>query len=234
MTLSPRPAALALAAVLLLVLGTPRAHAAGAFAGETIIHVGDGGHAAWMIGQSQDVGFKYTYVSFLWLDLWSWGGTYCVYQRFEHKYWPISRAEAAQLLNKNEAELEPPFRYRYPLGLIVFGPVFLLGAVGWATQERAKRAAAEAVKLAEDPKYREATTTALVPAGADDAETAAAFEAGVQQLVTAGVDRATAEQNLKTIVASAVTCPACRRRHLLGTVTCRCGTKLPTTAPGTE
>ncbi len=122
----------AAAGVLALLLGTTPAAAGGKFLGETVVYVGDGGHDAWMIGRSQDIGYKYEYVAFLWLDLWSWGGTYCVHQRFEHKYVPISPAQAAQLLKRDEASLRPPFWYRYPAGLLVFGSLGALAGIARA------------------------------------------------------------------------------------------------------
>src|SRR5437899_3046520 len=107
--------------------------------GDAIAHVGDGGHAAWMIGQSQDVGYKYSHFAVLGLNVWAWDGTYCVYQRFERKYVAISPAQAAQLLGKEEGDLQPPFEYRCPLGLFIFGPLFVLGGVVWYRETRAKR-----------------------------------------------------------------------------------------------
>ncbi len=227
MTISPRHGVVALATLLLLALGPARATACVTIAGETIVHVGDGGHEAWMIGQSQDVGYKYEYVAVLCMDLWSWGGTYCVYQRFDNKYWPITTAEAARLLKKPEAEMQPPWRYRYPLGLFVFGPIFLLAAVGWVLSERTRQAAEDATKLTEDPRYREAGAIAL----AGDVAAEAAFENGVQHLVGTGMDRASAERHLKVLVRSAVTCPGCGRRYPAGAPACGCGGALPAMPP---
>jgi len=152
MSISPR-FVVAFLAFVSLSLSNTCANAGGAFAGETIIHVGDGGHEAWLIGKSQDVGYKYSYVAFLWVDLWSWGGTYCVYQCFETKYWPVKPEEAARLLGKKESELETPFWYRYPLGLFIFGPIFLIGAIGWVVQERAKQSVEDAAKLSKELQY---------------------------------------------------------------------------------
>jgi hypothetical protein len=118
--------------VLLTILTSASAANAGIGSwGDAIAHVGDGGHAAWMIGQSQDVGYKYSHVALLGLNLWAWDGTYCVYQRFERKYVAISPAQAFQLLGKREEDLRPPFEYRCPLGLFIFGPFLVLGAVLW-------------------------------------------------------------------------------------------------------
>jgi hypothetical protein len=129
---------------LLTVLASATAADAGIGSwGDAIAHVGDGGHAAWMIGQSQDVGYKYSHVALLGLNLWAWDGTYCVYQRFERKYVPITTAQAAELLGKHEEDLQPPFEYRCPLGLFIFGPFLVLGTVLWARDALAKHHPAE-------------------------------------------------------------------------------------------
>jgi hypothetical protein len=49
--------------------------------GETIAYVGDpSGPAgpAWGDGRALKVGYKYEYAGMFWVDLWTWGGTYCV------------------------------------------------------------------------------------------------------------------------------------------------------------
>jgi hypothetical protein len=123
--------------------------------GDAIAHVGDGGHAAWMIGQSQDVGYKYSHVALLGLNLWAWDGTYCVYQRYEKKFVPISTAQAAQLLGKAEGDMRPPFEYRCPLGLFIFGPFLVLGTFLWARDMRARLGRTESTTVP-DEKIKEA------------------------------------------------------------------------------
>jgi hypothetical protein len=140
MSLSSRFGISLLAVLAVLVINSSRVFAGNAFGGESITYVGDGGHEAWMIGQSQDVGYKYTSIAFLWLDLWSWDGTYCVYQKFEDKYVPISTAQAAKLLKVPEAKLQPPRSYRYPPGLFVFGPLVLLAAIASLRKQQPKAA----------------------------------------------------------------------------------------------
>jgi hypothetical protein len=95
------------------------------YIGEHIIHVGN--------SREGSVGYKFSVVSLACFHLWTWGGTYCVYEhvvdkeRLTEKYRPISPAEAARLLGKNESELETPFWYRWPPGrmLLVAFAVFL-------------------------------------------------------------------------------------------------------------
>src|ERR1044071_1076738 len=95
-SVSPSAVVTLIALWALLAHGT-RADAGIGSWGDAIAYVGDGGHGAWIIGQSQDVGYKYSHFAVLGLNVWAWDGTYCVYQRFEKKYVPISAAQAAHL-----------------------------------------------------------------------------------------------------------------------------------------
>lgn len=76
---------------------------------------------------SVNIGYKYQYFGVFWINVWTAGGTYCEYEG--DAYTPISSAEAARALGKSEADLTPPFAYRYPLGWFIFGPLLLLWAV---------------------------------------------------------------------------------------------------------
>ena len=109
---------------------TARSHApvtaAIGYYGDHIVHVGD--------SREGTIGYKFSVVSLACFHLWTWGGTYCVYERvldktrLTEKYRPISVAEAARLLGKNESELRTPFWYRFPPGLLVLGAfAFFLG-----------------------------------------------------------------------------------------------------------
>jgi hypothetical protein len=132
-----------LLAVLTILASATAADAGIGSWGDAIAYVGDGGHAAWMIGKSQDVGYKYSHVALLGLNLWTWDGTYCVYQKFEKKYVRISSAQAAQLLGSREEDLQPPFEYRWPLGLFIFGPILVLGTILRVRDVRARQDRAE-------------------------------------------------------------------------------------------
>jgi hypothetical protein len=114
--------------------------------GEHIVHIGDGGAEATRLYGIRNVGFKFTVVSLACFHLWTWDGTYCVYEpvldgdSLNDKYKPISKAEAARLLGKNESELVAPFWYRYPPGymlLLVAVPIGLISAFArWAKKPR--------------------------------------------------------------------------------------------------
>jgi hypothetical protein len=112
--------------------------------GEHIIHIGDGGDEAVRLYGARNVGFKFTVVSLACFHLWTWGGTYCLYEpvfennRLTDKYKAISKAEAARLLRKEESELTTPFWYRFPPGVLLLPVAFLFGLIS-ALVRRAKK-----------------------------------------------------------------------------------------------
>ena len=79
--------------------------------GETINEVGKITNPGQLqLGGTVSVGYKYSYFGVFWLDLWTWGGEYCVYDG--DRYAPIQPAQAAELLGKPERSLGAPFLYR--------------------------------------------------------------------------------------------------------------------------
>jgi hypothetical protein len=119
--------------------------------GETISHVGNTSPQADPTHGSRQVGFKYGYFGVFWIDLWTHGGTYCVYEG--KRYNPISSAEAARLLGKTESELSTPFLYRIPLGWLIIGPLIVLGIILAALDKGQGDGMA---LLFQDPSYRKA------------------------------------------------------------------------------
>jgi hypothetical protein len=181
--------------------------------GDTITHVGD------VSAQKQEnrcpnkVGYKWDYWGVFWIDLWTYGGTYCVYEG--KGYQPIPPAEAARLLGRSENELSRPFLYRVPLGWLILGPLAVLGLLGAALE----RGGGTRVTLPfDDARYQKAFGVlneqyAKQPAAAEPGQGAgaqaatddegrfrAAFEAAVQNLVGAGVPREAAERNLAAMI----------------------------------
>jgi hypothetical protein len=181
--------------------------------GETIKHVGEATHEAEGVHQRIRVGFKYGYWGVFWLDLWTHGGTYCVYEG--KQFSPIAPHEAARLLGKSESELGKPFLYRVPLGWLIFGPLIVLGIV---VATLGKGSGDETGALFQDARYQKAldilneryakppadAITAQAPAPPDPAEPQrrfqSAFDAGVQHLVVEGVPREQAEKNLAALM----------------------------------
>lgn len=99
--------------------------------GETVNFAGD---LAKSTNTKQKVGFKYSYFGFFWLDLWTWDGSYCIYEPtsiISHKIFKvIDLQEAARITGKNESEFGKPFLYKYPLGLFLIIIVGLFGLIG--------------------------------------------------------------------------------------------------------
>jgi hypothetical protein len=85
--------------------------------GYTISHLGPGIHCPRPAGSATAVGYKYNYFGVFRIDLWAWGGTYCLYRN--DLYWELTPAEAAELLNKPRADLGQPFLYRCPPGVLI-------------------------------------------------------------------------------------------------------------------
>src|SRR6266699_1336761 len=44
-------------------------------------------------GKDMAVGFKYSYFGVFWIDFWTWGGEYCVFE--DKNYSPLTPADAA-------------------------------------------------------------------------------------------------------------------------------------------
>jgi hypothetical protein len=174
------------------------------------------------------VGYKYSYFGIFWIDLWTWGGTYCLYQ--DKTYWELTPEQAAQLLGKSEAELSKPFLYTFPLGLLILAPLVVIGVLvkvfekspeqklaairgeeryqkaleifhthASAPPEPAPAAASEAITAAPA-----AGATAAPPAPTEEeqlqARLAAGFEAAVEYLASQGVEREEAGRNLAALL----------------------------------
>jgi hypothetical protein len=187
--------------------------------GDTITHIGNvtapnAAHAG-----AAKVGFKSSYFGVFWIDLWTWGGEFCVYEG--DRPHPITPAEAARLLGKSESDLSKPFLYRFPLGLLILGPLAVVGFVS-SMFEKKKQAAKEVAieQLLTDPTYQKAMTIMVeqsrppvsdAPANSspesadqikvDDADrTRVAFDAAIEYVVGSGVPREEAERNLPLVV----------------------------------
>jgi hypothetical protein len=181
--------------------------------GDTITHIGDVSPQNRQALEAGKVGYKYSYWGVFWVDLWTWGGDYCVYEG--ERYRPIQRGEAARLLGKPESELGTPFLYKVPLGWLILGPLILIGVISSVLEKRKRDPTAQ---LFEDPRYKRALDIfsaeyAKQPPVAEGAQAAeeqpppedgsrmrTALEAGVQHLIALGVPRDEAERNLSTMI----------------------------------
>ncbi|MFO0969651.1 MAG: hypothetical protein U0793_29180 [Gemmataceae bacterium] len=192
--------------------------------GDTISHIGDvppqnrqnPGASKGQNLVANRVGFKYGYWGMFWIDMWTHGGTYCVYEG--DRYHPITEAEAARLLGKSVDELSTPFLYKVPLGWMIFGPLILLaailGIINTAIQDSRRN---ELERLFNDTRYQKAleklneslakqpaATPAAEGAGpessSDETRFSPALEAGVQHLIESGIPREEAVRNLTMMV----------------------------------
>src|SRR5437879_1028643 len=135
----PRPLFASLA--LLAFLGLPSGAEAKIILithGDTVKHLGDVRTDPQVKLPADKVGFKYSHFGIFWLDLWTWGGEYCLYA--EKEYWPIPEELAAALLQPSGATPGKPFFYRVPPGLAI---VVFLVALGLIAKVRARRAQKE-------------------------------------------------------------------------------------------
>lgn len=92
------------------------------------------------------VGFRYEY-AVVGLPVWTWGGDYCVFLG-RRSYLRIPKKRAADLLGVPEEEVQPPFSYRVPLGLIGYPLLIVVGvpvSLLLAKREAARRRRAEQV-----------------------------------------------------------------------------------------
>jgi hypothetical protein len=182
------------------------------------------------------VGFKYSSFGVFWMDLWTWGGTYCLYDG--KRYWELKPAQAAQLLGKQESDLSTPFLYTFPLGLLILVPVVVLYCGVQLCHKSPPDPVAELLRDERYPKalalFYERAALAEVPppaAGAapegaiqtdvpppapppPDAEAqrqqkiAAAYEAAVVFLTQQGIERAEAEEKLSLLLSATQPAPA--------------------------
>jgi hypothetical protein len=139
------------------------------------------------------VGYHYSYAGVYWVDLWTWGGEYCLYTGDKQQtYEPISRDQAARFLGVTPDDLSKPFWYRFPPGLcILAGLALLLGAV--TLEEKARKL--RMMRLLDDGHYRGALEiVAKTPGPAGHSE-------AIQSLVREGIPEPEATKKLNRAIA---------------------------------
>lgn len=91
------------------------------------------GYARETVGERARIGYRYKYCGFLWVNLWTWGGEWCVYSG--DKFESISDERAAGLLKSPQGLLRPPLRYLLPGGPVLacfMAMILAMVAVWWA------------------------------------------------------------------------------------------------------
>jgi hypothetical protein len=205
--------------------------------GDTISRVGEGPRV--FEGKevpATSVGYKYSSFGVFWIDLWTWGGTYCLYEG--KRCWKLEPADAARYLGKQESDLSPPFLYTFPLGLLILVPGVILyygvqlfykpppdPVADLLRDERYAKALAlfyERAALEEAPPAAaggapEGAIQTDVPPPAPPApeaeavrqqKIAAAYEAAVASLTQQGIERTEAEEKLSLLLSTTQPPPA--------------------------
>jgi hypothetical protein len=183
--------------------------------GETISHVGNITAKARpneVPPGISGVGFKYWYGGLFWVDFFTSDGTFCVYQ--DKTFWPITQAQAAELLGIPESELSAPFWYRFPPGWFIVGAIVAIAVVAGIRQRKKTKEVNELVGDARYHKALEVFQTAVL--AREDAKSAAAeknepppeqgrepWDEAIDYLVGLGIDKAEAEINFGKILAFA-------------------------------
>lgn len=91
-----------------------------------------------MRGGDPVVAFYYQSFGLFWVDLWTWGGTFCIYDRLDMSYLEVPEELAAAAAGKSTAEIGKPLLYRFPPGLVALvglGSLWLLASIveDWST-----------------------------------------------------------------------------------------------------
>lgn len=137
--------------------------------GNTIKHVADVGEEMKSVirevtGTSVDykVGYLHERIGVFWIDLWTWGGEYVLYDESEQDLWSLDDEETAAIMGVEPADLPKPLFYSFPPGLVALGAI---GAVCLGMQSRTGKATLlenEAVEaLLSDERYEKALTELL-------------------------------------------------------------------------
>lgn len=96
-------------------------------------------------GHDLKVGYLYDNFGLFWLDLWTWGGQYCLYEGDSVER--LTPEQAAEVLGTTTDKLGKPLLYTLPLGLAI-----LLGlGVGLAVFSRIGKSNAPAAPAADPP-----------------------------------------------------------------------------------
>ncbi|MEQ9078565.1 MAG: hypothetical protein RLP09_32165 [Sandaracinaceae bacterium] len=104
--------------------------------GETISHIadadlsGDPELEAELSLDDSALGFRYEYVSFFFLDVWTGGGGVVLYDQSADDYYALSPEQLRELTGRGPDDYSKPLLYRIPLGWIVFGGLGLVFAAG--------------------------------------------------------------------------------------------------------
>lgn len=112
-------------------------------AGDTIGHLvdadlsGDPELAASLDFDEPAIGYRYEYVSFFFLDVWTGSGQIVLFDQASDRYVPLNDAQVEDLTGRTADSFGKPFLYRVPLGLVVIAAIVGFGAFVMWRQWRA-------------------------------------------------------------------------------------------------
>lgn len=90
-------------------------------------------------GHELQVGYLYSNFGVFWLDLWTWGGEYCLYEGDD--VLRLTPEQLAEVMKTTPDQLGKPLLYTFPLGLTILFAVGL-GAFVWSRMNRGNPPAA--------------------------------------------------------------------------------------------
>lgn len=163
------------------------------------------------------VGYLHERIGVFWIDFWTWGGEYVLYDDSEEELWSLDEEETASFVGTTPDDLSKPIFYTFPPGLLIVGAIGAV-CIGLETQARksTSQTNAEVERLLADPRYERSLELVVkhdfqkrVAATGGDSEPgtieddAAVFKRAVQQLVEQGIPYNEAYCNLNLLVDAA-------------------------------
>jgi len=80
-------------------------------------------------GHELQVGYLYSNFGVFWLDLWTWGGEYCLYEGDD--VLRLTPEQVAEVMKTTPDKLGTPLLYKFPLGLVILFAAGL-GVFAWS------------------------------------------------------------------------------------------------------
>jgi len=79
-------------------------------------------------GEAADLGYKYSYFSLFWVNIWTWGGEFVAFSGNEYSELPSQdKAEIAEVMGVEVGQISKPWAYCIPPGAAI---LFVLAVIG--------------------------------------------------------------------------------------------------------
>ena len=98
-------------------------------------------------GHDLKVGYLYSNFGIFWLDLWTWGGEYCLYEGDD--VLRLTPEQVAEVMKTTPDKLGKPLLFTFPLGLLILLGAGL-GVFAWSRIGRSKPPVASPTPAAEE------------------------------------------------------------------------------------